>query len=391
MHCKKRSNDNYKIFTAIFPAIVIFIFFALPVYAFGEGADIHLIKKELYPIPARPGQDLVLSITVENWGSRNVENLTIELLPDPVITLKNENERSIQTKLCGYCKRAEVYQLRLDTRAASGVYEIEIKALADGVGVRETINVIVTGEPQLTLCNTSLYPKIIRPGDNFNLDFSVCNTGTGAASGIKVITRISDLPFVPVGTDTLIIESLSSGASKQGRFGLTAQDDTKPASYLLPIVFEYINEDGKNVSSSELLGVNILGEAGLNIAGINTEPGRIKKGDAITLMIRIENAGSGDAESVKASVNVPLKGTKTAYIGTIEPGDDAPAIFNLYADRAGDYRYNLTLQYEDDLGDHAINETLDMGVGKSNGTSTFLGILLLSGALGAYWFLRRSK
>lgn len=135
----------------------------------------------------------------------------------------------------------------------------------------------------------------------------------------------------------------------------------------------------------------MLGKSRLNIAGINTDPNRIEKGSYTTLTIRIENAGSGDAKSVKADIDIPFTGTKTAFIGKIEPDNDAPAIFNLHADDAGDYRYNLTVLYEDDLGKHELNEELKLVVYPGDSIPVFAVILFVIAAAGIYWFFIRRK
>ncbi len=95
--------------------------------------------------------------------------------------------------------------------------------------------------------------------------------------------------------------------------------------------------------------------------------------------------------SAKADIDLPFTGTKTAYLGKIEPDNDAPAIFNLRADDAGDYRYNLTVRYEDDLGTHELNEELNIVVYPDGSTPVLAVILFVVAAAGVYWFVIRRK
>ncbi len=199
------------------------------------------------------------------------------------------------------------------------------------------------------------------------------------------------MPFISTGTNTRIIEKLSPVSSKKLEYHILAKDNAEPASYSVPIRRDYQSEDGRNFSSSELVGVNVLGKGRLNIAGINTDPSGIEKGNYLTLTIRIENAGNGNAKSVKANIDIPFRGTKTAFLGKIEPDNDAPAIFNLYADDAGEYKYNLTVQYEDDLGTHETREELMMTVSPGDRTSVFVIILFIIAVIGVYWFFIRRK
>ncbi|MCD4843768.1 MAG: hypothetical protein K8R25_04680 [Methanosarcinales archaeon] len=41
-----------------FLTLVLIIVFAIPVH----GADVHIIKKELNPVPVEPGEDMVLEV-----------------------------------------------------------------------------------------------------------------------------------------------------------------------------------------------------------------------------------------------------------------------------------------------------------------------------------------
>ncbi|HMZ31641.1 MAG TPA: S-layer protein, partial [Methanoregulaceae archaeon] len=70
--------------------------------------------------------------------------------------------------------------------------------------------------------------------------------------------------------------------------------------------------------------------------------------------------------------------------------NDAPAPFNLQADRAGEIPYTLTIRYEDDYGPGEQVQTLRLNVYGSNNTLLILGgvlLLILAGVVG-YWYFR---
>ena len=375
---------------SIIIAILAFAFIITP-----ANAELEIVLDKLSPQPVEPGQDLVLSIRLVNEFSE-IENVKLTILPDSPIILKNDNDRIINIgKMIKFGAVTETYSLHIDPLAVSGAYEVEFQVLwlsnDQQRETNKTFKVMVRGVPQLAISNTIIEPEIISPGNNFNLNFSVSNNGTGIASAIRVTSLIENLPFISIGTNTRIIEKLSPASSKKLEYRLLAKDNAEPASYSVPIRLDYQSEDGRNFSSSELVGVNVLGKGRLNIAGINTDPSRIEKGNYLTLTIRIENAGNGNAKSVKANIDIPFRGTKTAFLGKIEPDNDAPAIFNLYADDAGDYRYNLTVQYEDDLGTHETREELMMTVSPGDRTSVFVIILFIIAVIGVYWFFIRRK
>lgn len=250
----------------------------------------------------------MLSIMLVNEGS-DAEGVMLTIVPDSPIILKNDNDRIINIgKMIKFGAVTETYSLHIDSLAVSGAYEVEFQALwlsnDQQRETNKTFKVMVRGVPQLAISNTIIEPEIISPGNNFNLNFSVSNNGTGIASAIRVTSLIENLPFISIGTNTRIIEKLSPASSKKLEYRLLAKDNAEPASYSVPIRLDYQSEDGGNFSSSELVGVNVLGKGRLNIAGINTNPSRIEKGNYLTLTIRIENAGNGKAKSVKRKFSI---------------------------------------------------------------------------------------
>ncbi len=380
---------HVKIATVIVALAIVFIIGP------ANAAEINIALDKLSPQPVEPGQDFVLSITLSNQDSE-IKDVTLKILPDSHIILKNDNDRIIYIgSIINNGAVVETYRMHVDPLAVSGDYDVEFQALwisnDQQREANKTFKVMVRGVPQLSISDTILEPEILSPGEKFHLNFSVSNNGTGIARAIRVTSLIENLPFISTGTNTRVIEKLSPLSSKILEYSLLAKDNTEPASYSIPIRLDYQSEDGRNFSSSQLVGVNVLGKGRLNIAGINTDPGRIEKGNYLTLTVRIENAGSGNAKSVKANIDIPFRGTKTAFLGKIEPDNDAPAIFNLYAEDAGDYRYNLTVQYEDDLGTHETREELMMIVSPGERTSVFVIILFIIAVTGIYWFFLRRK
>ena len=109
-------------------------------------------------------------------------------------------------------------------------------------------------------------------------------------------------------------------------------------------------------------------------------------------MVRIENSGTDTANSVKASIDLPFAGSTEAFVGRIEPNNDAPAVYTLLAGDPGTYTYNLTVQYEDDYGVHTHEDTLRLTVlsGGSNGL-VLIVLCILFVAAGAFWYFRMKR
>jgi hypothetical protein len=98
---------------------------------------------------------------------------------------------------------------------------------------------------------------------------------------------------------------------------------------------------------------------------------------------------------VAANVDLPMTGTKEAFIGKIKPGNDAPAIFMLDGGEGGTYPYTVTITYTDDTGTHTVTRPLTLRISPADGSGILLplGVLfLLGGFIGyRYWYLPRKN
>ncbi len=378
-------------------SIIIAAFAIFFLIASASAAEINIVTDKLSPQPVEPGQDFVMSITLENEGS-DVKGVMLTIVPDSPIILKNDNDRVIyEGSIIKNGAVVETYQLHVDPGAVSGAYGIEFRArwLSNDIirEINKTFNVMVRGVPQLAISNITIDPELISPEDMFNIAFSVQNEGTGIAREVQVSTETSELPFVPVGADTKILKELGPGESSQLNFRALVKDKAEISSYSIPIKMDYKDENGRNISSRSFVGVRVLGRAELAIANIKTEPQNPVQGDPITVTMRIENSGNGDAKSVKVNLNIPFEGTKTAFLGKIKPNDDAPAVFNVLSNGSGDIPYSTAIEFEDDIGVHNTTQALNLdvrGVNKSGFTLPLIVAVIVTGAA-MYYLYRRKK
>lgn len=259
--------------------------------------------------------------------------------------------------------------------------------------INKTFKVMVQGVPQLAISNITIDSGSISPKDMFNITFLLSNAGSGIAREVEISAETSGLPFVPAGADTKIIKILNPDESIELDFRLLVKDKTVISSYSIPINMDYKDESGKNQSSRSFVGVNILGNAELSIGNIKTEPQNPVKGDPVTMTLRIENSGNGDARSAKVNLNIPFEGTKTAFLGKIEPDDDAPGVFTFNAAESGDIPYTATIEFEDDLGKHTVKEVLSLNVLDTNKSGIIIPVIavILAAGIFVFYFSRRKN
>lgn len=373
-------------------AVFALIFMIAP-----ANAEIEIVLDQLSPQPVEPGQDLTLSVRLENQFN-DIENVRLEIIPDSPIKLKNENDRIInEGRMIKYGAVTETYLLHVDPLAASGEYEIEFRTRWSGNDMmRETnkaFKVLVRGAPQLMISNITINPQSISPKDVFDLMFFVSNVGTGMAREIQVSADTSNLPFVSLDADTKVIRRLDPGEDFQLNYTIQVKDKTEISSYPIPIKMDFKAENGENISSKSYAGIRVLGEAELAISDIKFEPLNPVIGDLVTVNMRIENSGTGEAKSVKVKLDAPSEGTRTAFLGKIKPDDDAPGIFTFYATKDGNIPLSASIEFEDDLGVRDVTESMDLHVYKQNENSMMAPIVVVVPIIGsiAYYLSRRKK
>lgn len=373
-------------------AVFALIFMIAP-----ANAEIEIVLDQLSPQPVEPGQDLTLSVRLENQFN-DIENVRLEIIPDSPIKLKNENDRTInEGRMIKYGAVTETYLLHVDPLAASGEYEIEFRTRWSGNDMmretNKTFKVLVRGAPQLMISNITINPQSISPKDVFDLMFSVSNVGTGMAREIQVSADTSNLPFVSLDADTKVIRRLDPGEDFQLNYTIQVKDKTEISSYPIPIKMDFKDENGENISSKSYAGIRVLGKAELAISDIKFEPLNPVIGDLVTVNLRIENSGTGEAKSVKVKLDAPSEGTRTAFLGKIKPDDDAPGIFTFYATKDGNIPLSASIEFEDDLGVRDVTESMDIHVYKQNENSMMTPIVVSVPIIGsiAYYLSRRKK
>ncbi len=237
-------------------------------------------------------------------------------------------------------------------------------------------------------------PANVVPGDPFNLTLGLFNDGEAAANDITVSVNASTQSITAATPQTYYFQELAPG--EQATLDMRFLTDTDTPLGLQPILITvtYLNADGSVFREASTAGVPIQGKADLGIASVSTDPSPITVGDQISLIIRIENSGTGDANSARATIGgLPLPGGKEAFMGTIEPKNDAPAVFTLTANEAGTFNYTLTITFTDDFGTHTTEETLQMTVTRSNNIILLVAVLVivLIAAGAAFWWWRRRQ
>ncbi len=258
--------------------------------------------------------------------------------------------------------------------------------------VAVNVNTPIAGlrQPALVLSQSTVGP--FAPGERASINVSLANAGNADATDVLVRFGGNGTGLVPVGSRTVHFPAAPRGSNHTFALDLQVDRSARAGLQELPVEVAYTAVDGTCVQGTEMLGVDLRGRSELAVASVKTDPVRVREGDEFDLVVRMDNTGTGDGRAVSARIDLPLVGTKEAFVGTVRPGSNAPAVFPLAADRAGKFEYTFNATYEDDWGSHTTTRVLHLSVAPS-GNALQTGVLVLAALVGAValvaWWRRR--
>ncbi|GAB6284736.1 MAG: hypothetical protein STSR0009_09360 [Methanoregula sp.] len=172
---------------------------------------------------------------------------------------------------------------------------------------------------------------------------------------------------------------------------LLSDRNAKPGLIPVPVTLWYTQIDGAVQSRNSFIDLIMKGTGEIGIMSVDTNPNRIIENQPFDITIRIGNTGTGTAKQVAAAINLPISGMQQSYIGKIEPGDDASAIFLMDGGHVGSYLANATITFVDDVGVHTETREFSLRIihdDSSTWTMIIVGLLvIIAGSLVyIYWY-----
>lgn len=230
---------------------------------------------------------------------------------------------------------------------------------------------------------SDISPSSVGIGEKFSVGITLDSCGADPAKGI--IFELYD-----ISEDISIKEPLRKDIGDMGyansdrfiTYHMETSDDAKPGTYVFRYSLDY-KSGGLPISDSGSFSVTVNGdEAKLNIASSKTDPVLPIQGDTTEITIRIENFGDGDANSISIYADHPFKGIKQSFLGTLEAGEDGPAVFTFIVTEPGDYVIPITISYQDDFGNHEIEKEVKLTIIESDDEwkailALFIGVLII--------------
>ncbi|MCU0630671.1 MAG: S-layer protein [Methanoregulaceae archaeon] len=282
----------------------------------------------------------------------------------------------------------------------TGMYYPEV--WVDTTGGRSTrypipvnVNTPVGIQKKAIMIVESTLPDTVTPGEEIPVTLVVRNSGETSSDDVTLrIINESNL-IAPKKTDVYHIGAINANESGMVNFVLLSDRDTPPGLIRVPVILQYNWIDGTSHVETASIDVMMKGRAELGFVSVDTDPRRITADQPFDLTIRIENTGTGEAKQVSATIDLPVTGSRQAFIGKIKPGNDAPAVFMLDGMKGGTYDYTIYITYTDDLGTHSISKPLSLRVTPADYSGAVIIVVLILLAAGflayRYWYLPRKN
>jgi hypothetical protein len=363
----------------------------------------HLVIEisEISPNPAKPGEDLLIKVNVENIGDEPAKNVNVGIEEIYPFTFKystsgiygsgTNREHTFQIEQIRQRSKVEIdFHFTVDAKADSGAHQLEFTIKdSSGTSLSKRIPIRVEGNPDLVLIGTEILPangnngdKIdnsslnnssstaVTPGQEFYLRTSVKNAGNGNAKNVRVMLNLNgSSPLISLEDNVRFFEHLGAGSSENLLFKLLLGSNAEVQPYKIPLRITASNDAGTfQIDKAQEIGINVLNRAKIDISSLKFDPEVPVKGQSVSMTVRLENVGEGEARFVKARIEgLEGSGSAGAFIGRLEKNDDAPAVFTFVPEKTGKQAATLVVEYEDDFGNHQLREDLSFNVNSRNG------------------------
>lgn len=358
--------------------------------ALPAAAVVVLSSASVTPQPAEPGGDLTLTADFTNTEGTFLNNSKAIVDLSYPFSLKASSEPFDEGfSICGYCNRKNTYYIGVDRRAPSGIYPLSIvTSTSERSYTRKTISVEVRGKPDLVLSGSA---EAAIPGKQFLATLAVANIGTDSAKQVKVAVKSSD--FIPSGSSVQTVSGIGSNASAPLQFVLIPSKSLKAGPYNIPIEITYLDSAGKQYNATQQLGVTVANEASLVIENIKlsaTGGGQPAAGQPLTAIVRVGNAGTGDADGVIVTIACDVYNGK-AFIGQLKKDENAPAVFEFTTDRPGTHSCAVRATYRDDYGNKTLEDSFDLRIAKQESSMGMFAVAAAAVVLYAIYRFTRKK
>jgi uncharacterized repeat protein (TIGR01451 family) len=293
------------------------------------------------PDPARPGEPVELTVSVQNIGSNNLKDIVVAIKPKartsfyPFSQLTGES----LTQSISYLNARQdnndatvlKFKLMTDANVAEGVYYIDITTSAkkadsssDLISTTNTFQIDVRGKEYAQI--VTINQSSIDVGKEEPLEFIITNTGTSPLQNMVVSWKDPKGVILPVYSDnTKYIKHLDANQSVTVDYSIMADVNANPGLYTLDISLNFENYNSQPKSIQTTAGLFVGGPTDFDVSYSESSQGQIS--------LAVANVGNNMADAVKVSIpdqaSYNVSGSPSTIVGNLQKGDYTIASFNV--------------------------------------------------------------
>lgn len=369
--------------------------------ATAESINMQAISITTDPAPLEAGEDADLDFKIRNTGTGVAEDITITINDSYPFTVKPGRDR---TRTTGNIQPLSEYYVSTEILVAddapNGVNTLPITIGNDEFTTTKELRLDVEQDTaDLQLANIKTTPSRLTPDmDDVTLSFDVINQGeTDAENTVMNIALPAGFQDISTFSTRDALGTIQPGEQKTASFTVDITETARSGDIDLPITVRYGESDAQYEVEDELT-LYLAGRPNLRLTDAQ---GDLVAGETNTLRLNITNKGREEAEAARVRAveasDLPLEfESASEYLGTVEPGVNTTAVFDVTVDSdapAKQYLLDFQLRGVNDETVYVNELTLPQDVGENNEESTapwtyiLIGGALLIGA-GAYYMYR---
>ncbi len=293
------------------------------------------------PDPARPGEPVELTVSVQNIGSNNLKDIVVAIKPKqgtsfyPFSQLTEESLTQSVSYLNARQDNNDAtvlkFKLMTDANVAEGVYYIDITTSAkkadsssELISTTNTFQIDVRGKEYAQIVTIS--QSSIDVGKEEPLEFIITNTGTSPLQNMMVSWKDPKGVILPIYADnTKYIKHLDANQSVKVDYSIMADVNANPGLYTLDISLNFENYNFQPESIQTTAGLFVGGPTDFDVSYSESSQGQIS--------LAVANVGNNMADAVKVSIpdqaSYNVSGSPSTIVGNLQKGDYTIASFNV--------------------------------------------------------------
>ncbi len=347
--------------------------FFIPVGGVTEGkGDIRLGEVQGPNGELSINDSFAISFDVENAGTAAVSNVKVRVDGGEKILPRSQNLQMIHSLDAG-AKKNMAFSFYVDSEAKAQnhpiLIEVEYDAYEYGNVVTKKITqyygVLVSGSggkagtPKIIIDKYELNPTIVQAGDTFDIAVSFLNTNKlKSVNNVKIYLTVNETTnesgsaFTPVNSsNTFFIDSIAPRTREEKILTLYTIPDAKPKTYTVTVNFEYEDNEGKEYTATELIGIPVVQQSRLEVNDFVLPP-ELPLGNPLQIFLEFYNMGKVTLNNlvIKLEGNFETQ-NRSYFVGNFEAGSSEYYEAMIFPTELGKMEGNIVFSYEDAAGE----------------------------------------